>query len=170
MQKVLLLDIENHPINICTWKRALVLLMKGKAVNARRLNNVKCLIKVGNVFIPRVIKLTYKLAVQYKELPFCRENILVRDEFVCQYCGKKFSPEELTLDHVYPKSRLGPDIWENIVACCKECNQKKADRTPKEARMKLIRRPYRPKDYLEFELKKYPEDIVKHWQEYFEAS
>ena len=62
MQKVLLLDIENHPINICTWKRALVLLMKGKAVNARRLNNVKCLIKVGNVFIPRVIKLTYKLS------------------------------------------------------------------------------------------------------------
>ena len=170
MRKVLLLDNNNRPINICSWKRALVLLLKGKARNARILNDIESMIKVENILIPLVIKLNYNLAVPYKELPFCRENILVRDEFVCQYCGKKFSPEELTLDHVYPKSRLGPDIWENIVACCKECNQKKADRTPKEARMKLLRRPYRPKDYLEFELKKYPEDIVKHWQEYFEAS
>jgi 5-methylcytosine-specific restriction endonuclease McrA len=110
------------------------------------------------------------LAVQLKELPFCRENILVRDEFVCQYCGKKFPAAELTLDHVFPKSRLGPDIWENIVTCCKECNQKKADRTPKEARMKLLRRPYRPKDYLLFELKKYPENIANYWKQFFEAS
>ena len=170
MKKVLLLDRENHPINICNWKRALVLLMKGKAENARILNDLDSMIKVENILIPRVIKLTYDLAVPYKELPFCRENILVRDDFVCQYCGKKFKPEELTLDHVFPKSRLGPDIWENIVACCKECNQKKADRTPKEARMKLLRRPYRPKDYLRFELLKYPENIVKYWQEFFAVS
>ncbi len=170
MQKVLLLDNHNRPINICSWKRALVLLLKGKAENARHLNDIDSMIKVDNILIPYVIKLTYDLAVLYKELPFCRENILVRDEFVCQYCGKKFPAEELTLDHVFPKSRLGPDIWENIVACCKECNQKKADRTPKEARMKLLRRPYRPTDYLRFELKKYPEHVVKNWLDYFEAS
>ena len=170
MNKVLLLDSHNRPINICSWKRALVLLMKGKAVNARHLNDINSMIKVENVLIPLVIKLTYDLAIPYQELPFCRENILVRDEFVCQYCGGKFHPDELTLDHVYPKSRLGPDIWENIVACCRECNQKKADRTPKEARMKLLRRPYRPKDYLKFELKKYPEHIVRQWLDYFEAS
>ena len=170
MKKVLLLDIQSRPINICTWRRALILLLKGKAVPARILNNLENMIKVENILIPPVIKLTYELAVPLKELPFCRENILVRDECICQYCGKKFQPEDLTLDHVFPKSRLGPDIWENIVACCKECNQKKADRTPKEARMKLLRRPYRPKDYLKFELKKYPEDVTKNWQEFFEAS
>ena len=170
MNKVLLLDNHNRPINICSWKRALVLLIKGKAEVARKINDVENMIKVENYLIPRVIKLTYDLAVPYKELPFCRENILVRDEFVCQYCGKKFPASELTLDHVFPKSRLGPDIWENIVACCKECNQKKADRTPKEARMKLLRRPYRPKDYLLFELKKYPESIVKYWRMFFEMS
>ena len=137
MQKVLLLDKENRPINICSWKRALILIMKNKAEAARCLNDIDEMIKIGNIFIPRVIKLTYNLAVQYKELPFCRENILVRDEFICQYCGKKFPAEELTLDHVFPKSRLGPDIWENIVTCCKECNQYKADKTPKEAGMKL---------------------------------
>ena len=167
MKKVLLLDNHNHPINICTWKRALILLMKGKAINARKLNDIESMIKVENILIPRVIKLTYDLAVPYKELPFCRENILVRDDFVCQYCGKKFKAEELTLDHVFPKSRLGPDIWENIVACCKECNQKKADRTPKEAKMKLLRRPFRPKDYLKFELLKYPAGVVKYWCEFF---
>lgn len=170
MKKVLLLDSHNHPINICSWKRALILLLKGKAENARMLNDIDCMIKVDNILIPCVIKLKYELAVPYKELPFCRENILVRDNFVCQYCGKKFPAEELTLDHVYPKSRFGPDIWENIVACCKECNQKKADRTPKEARMKLLRRPYRPKDYLMFEMQKYPQSLIKYWMEYFEAS
>ena len=170
MQKVLLLDNHNRPINITTWKRALVLLLKGKAEITRKINDLESMINVDNYLIPRVIRLTYDLAVQYKELPFCRENILVRDEFVCQYCGKKFPASELTLDHVFPKSRLGPDIWENIVACCKECNQKKADRTPKEARMKLLRRPYRPKDYLLFELKKYPENIARYWRQFFEAS
>ncbi len=170
MKKVLLLDSHNHPINICSWKRALILLIKGKAENARMLNDIDSMIKVDNILIPCVIKLTYELAVPYKELPFCRENILVRDNFVCQYCGKKFTSEELTLDHVYPKSRFGPDIWENIVACCKECNQTKADRTPKEARMKLLRRPYRPKDYLMFEMQKYPQSLIKYWLEYFEAS
>ncbi len=167
MNKVLLLDKHNHPINICSWKRALILLIKGKAENARILNDIESMIKIENILIPRVIKLTYDLAVPYKELPFCRENILVRDDFVCQYCGKKFKAEELTLDHVFPKSRLGPDIWENIVACCKDCNQKKADRTPKEARMHLLRRPYRPKDYLKFELLKYPVSVVKYWWEFF---
>ncbi len=167
MNNVLLLDNKNHPINICSWKRALVLLMKGKAVTI--LSDIDIRLN-EKMLIPRVIKLTYDLKIPYKELPFCKENVLVRDEFVCQYCGNKFHPDELTLDHVYPKSRLGPDIWENIVACCKNCNQKKADRTPKEARMKLLRRPYRPKDYLKFEMKKYPESLIKYWQEYFEAS
>ena len=170
MKKVLLLDSHNHPINICSWKRALILLLKGKAENARMLNDIDSMIKIDNTLIPCVIKLTYELAVPYKELPFCRENILVRDNFVCQYCGKKFPAEELTLDHVYPKSRFGPSIWKNIVTYSKECNQKKADRTPKEARMKLLRRPYRPKDYLMFEMQKYPQSLIKYWLEYFEAS
>ena len=68
-KKVLLLDIHNRPINICTWRRALILIMKGKAENARRLNDIESMIRVENVLIPSVIKLTYDLAVQYKELP-----------------------------------------------------------------------------------------------------
>ena len=67
---------------------------------------------------------------------------------------------------MYPKSRFGPDIWENIVACCKECNQFKADKTPKEAGMKLLRRPFRPKEYFEFEMKKYSYREQQYWQQW----
>ena len=70
---------------------------------------------------------------------------------------------------VYPKSRFGPDIWENIVACCKECNQFKADRTPKEAGMKLLRRPFRPEDYIDFELKKYSKVDSDYWLNYLKT-
>lgn len=169
MVKVLLLNSQDEPLNVTTWKRALVLIIKGKAKYAHIINDLDDLIYIDNTVIPKVIKLTYNLAVPDVELPFCRENIFVRDEYTCQYCGKKLPASELTLDHVYPKSRFGPDIWENIVACCKECNQKKADRTPKEAGMKLIRRPYRPNDYIEFEMLKYSNSENKCWEKFFKA-
>lgn len=169
MAKVLLLNSQNKPLNVCTWKRALVLIIKGKAKYVTLLNELDDIIYIDNTIIPKVIKLTYNVAVPMAELPFCRENIFIRDEYTCQYCGKVLPRSELTLDHVYPKSRFGPDIWENIVACCKDCNQKKADRTPKEAGMKLIKRPYRPKDYMQFEMQKYSEDDYKCWEKYFKT-
>ena len=59
---------------------------------------------------------------------------------------------------------MGPDIWENIVTCCKECNQFKADKTPKEAGMKLLRRPFRPKEYFVYEMKKYSAKEQMYWR------
>ncbi len=170
MTKVLLLNSDGRPLNICTWKRALLLLIKGKARYAQAIQNIEDFITVDKTLIPKVIKLTYNLAVPNTELPFCRENILIRDNYTCQYCGVKLTATELTLDHVYPKSRLGPEIWENMVACCKDCNQRKANRTPREAGMKLLRRPYRPVDYFDFERKKYSSLSEKYWDKYFKAS
>ena len=166
--KVLLLNSENEPIQVCTWKQAILLIIKGKAEAYKIIDEIESTIKCGNMVIPNIIRLNYKIAVPEKELPFCRENIYVRDDYTCQYCGRKFPASELTLDHVYPKSRLGPDIWENIVACCKECNQYKADRTPKECGMKLKRRPYRPQKYMDFEFKKYRYESF-YWQKYLSA-
>lgn len=170
MAKVLLLNENEKPLNITSWKRALVLIIKGKAKYVKIMNRIDDVICIDNIIIPKVIKLTYDLAVPDMELPFNRENILVRDNYTCQYCGEKLPSNELTLDHVFPKSRWGPDIWENIVACCKKCNQKKADRTPKEAGMKLLRRPYRPNDYFELERLKCELSDNKCWEEYFRAS
>lgn len=165
MSKVLLLDSDNKPIRLCSWKRALVLLIKGKAKWEESIKNIEDMINIDNTLIPRVIKLNYKVAVPNLELPFSKENIFTRDNYTCQYCGKKFNAKELTLDHVYPKSRLGPDIWENIVTCCKDCNQYKADKTPKEAGMKLMKRPSRPKDYIKFEMQKYS-DNSRYWEQW----
>lgn len=166
--KVLLLNNENEPIQVCTWKQAILLIIKGKAEAFKIIDELDHTIKCGEIVIPNIIRLNYEIAVPEKELPFCRENIFVRDDYTCQYCGRKFSASELTLDHVYPKSRFGPDIWENIVACCKECNQYKADRTPKECGMKLKRRPYRPDKYMDFEFKKHKYDSI-FWKKYLSA-
>lgn len=160
------MNSQNKPLRICSWKRALVLILKGKAQCAKSIQNLEDLINIDDTSIPRVIRLNYHVAVPEMELPFSKENIYVRDNYTCQYCGEKFSYSELTLDHVYPKSRLGPDIWENIVTCCKECNQYKADKTPKEAGMKLLRRPYRPKEYFDFEIQKCSWSDQAYWRQW----
>ena len=71
-------------------------------------------------------------------------NIYWRDDYRCQYCHEKFPQAKLTLDHVIPKSRGGGKSWENIVACCGRCNQKKGSKTPSEASMRLFKVPIKP--------------------------
>lgn len=159
MNRVLLLNNEYEPLNITSWKRAIVLLIKGKAEYLDKIDKIDDYIKVGDKYIPRTIKLTYNVAIPKLELPFSRENIYERDDYICQYCGEKFPHRELTLDHVFPKSRGGENSWENIVTCCKKCNQKKADRTPEEAGMKLLNQPQKPEDYWTFELAKIDMDF-----------
>jgi hypothetical protein len=75
---------------------------------------------------------------------FSRKNLLLRDKCTCQFCGKVFPSEELTMDHVFPKSKGGQITWQNIVLSCVKCNHKKANRTPEQAHMKLIRQPFVP--------------------------
>ncbi len=75
-------------------------------------------------------------------VPFSKKNVLVRDRFTCAYCGKGGTP--LTIDHIIPRSRGGKTDWENCVACCRGCNINKGAKTPREARMQLIKRPFQP--------------------------
>lgn len=170
MSKVLLLSNNCEPLNITSWKRAVVLLIKGKAEYAEKVNNLDDYIKKGEYYIPRTIKLTYEMAIPTLELPFSRENIYLRDDYTCQYCGEKFSAEELTLDHVFPKSRGGENSWENLVTCCKHCNSKKADRTPKEAGMVLLNKPEKPEDYWLFEFSKKNQICGEYWQSYYKKA
>lgn len=169
MGKVLLLNKECEPLNITSWKRAFILLIKGKAEYIEKLDEIDDYIKVGDYYIPKTIKLTYEMAIPQLELPFSRENIFIRDGFTCQYCGEKFSREELTLDHIYPKSRGGETSWENIVACCRHCNQLKADQTPEEAQMPLLNKPEKP-DFWLFELTQKNQIDAKYWGEYYKKA
>jgi 5-methylcytosine-specific restriction endonuclease McrA len=70
-----------------------------------------------------------------------RKNLLLRDRYTCQFCGRAFPAHELTLDHVIPRSRGGHTDWDNLVACCHKCNNLKGDRLPEEAGLKLLRPP-----------------------------
>jgi 5-methylcytosine-specific restriction endonuclease McrA len=74
-----------------------------------------------------------------------RKNVIWRDKYTCQYCAKRFSYVELTMDHIIPKSRGGDKSWSNIVASCKKCNSNKGNRTPEEAKMPLIKKPTVPR-------------------------
>ena len=100
-----------------------------------------------SIVIPRVIILNKdtKYISELKTVRFSRKNILMRDERTCQYCSRKSSSEELTLDHVIPRSKGGLNTFTNIVTCCKQCNIKKGNKTLKEVGMKLIKQPEVPK-------------------------
>jgi len=95
--------------------------------------------------IPRVILLLFFDRLPHKEVKFTRHNIFERDHNTCQYCGKHFDRRELNLDHIVPRDHGGTTTWENIVCACIPCNTRKANRTPTEAGMHLIKKPKRPK-------------------------
>ncbi|MSQ95111.1 MAG: HNH endonuclease [Gemmataceae bacterium] len=95
--------------------------------------------------VPRVIRLTSYEKIPKHTVKFNRRNIFARDNNQCQYCGKKFSTSDLSLDHILPRSQGGGSSWENVVCACIDCNVRKGGRTPRQAHMGLIRKPEKPK-------------------------
>ena len=96
---------------------------------------------------PEVIRLTNYNDIPDLEIRLTRRNLLLRDNFTCQYCGKRVSASNFTVDHVMPRSRGGGGSWENFVVACFKCNVAKRDRTPKEAGLVLRTTPSKPKWY-----------------------
>ncbi len=115
--------------------------------------------------VPRVILLIVYDHVPKKEVKFTRHNIFERDQNTCQYCGRTCDRKDLNLDHVIPRDRGGPTTWENIVCSCIECNTLKANRTPQEAGMRLIRKPKRPKwrPFVQINFTLHQHDSWKHF-------
>ncbi|MHC5073394.1 MAG: HNH endonuclease [Planctomycetota bacterium] len=97
------------------------------------------------VAVPRIIRLLFYDRLPRTEVKFNRRNIYARDRNHCQYCGKRFSTSELSLDHIIPRSLGGKAAWDNIVCACTKCNVKKGGKTPHQAHMKLIKKPIKPK-------------------------
>ncbi len=95
--------------------------------------------------VPKVIRLFGYDRLPRSDVKLNRRNIFARDGNQCQYCGGRFTTNELSLDHVLPRSQQGKSTWENLVCCCVRCNAKKGGRTPEQAHMRLIRRPHKPK-------------------------
>ena len=95
--------------------------------------------------VPRIIRLLFYDRLQRQPVRFNRRNIYARDRSRCQYCGHKFPTSELSLDHVVPRSCGGQTDWKNVVCCCVQCNVRKGGRLPREAGMKLIIPPVKPR-------------------------
>ncbi len=97
------------------------------------------------IAVPKIIRLLGYDRLPKEHVKLNRRNIYARDGSRCQYCGGRFSTKELTLDHVTPRVQGGDNSWANLVCACVKCNARKGGRTPNEAGMKLIRKPYRPR-------------------------
>src|SRR5205823_1597385 len=137
---VLVLNASYEPIQIASARRAITLVCKGAAVveevSAYTIRTSKISIPV-----PNVIRLVRYRRVPRQNRSVSRKGILLRDGLACQYCRGRFGPGDLTLDHVLPRSRGGASTWENLVACCFPCNNRKGNRTPAEAGMALAKQP-----------------------------
>jgi 5-methylcytosine-specific restriction endonuclease McrA len=99
----------------------------------------------GAIRVPRVIALLHFDRVPMRHVRYSRVNVFARDKFTCQYCGARPHRSQLNLDHVVPRSLGGRTSWENVVASCMECNRRKGGRTPEQAKLRLLRRPARPR-------------------------
>lgn len=137
MKPVLVLNASYEALAIARARRALTLVTKGVAVVELATNHRV----YKGIYLPSVVRLRNYKNVPIRMQVVSRKNILLRDGHRCMYCGHKFLADELTLDHVTPKSRGGKGSWENLVACCQKDNHRKGNRTPEEAGMKLVHRP-----------------------------
>mgnify|MGYP001240078147 CR=1 FL=1 len=144
VRDTLLLDQGYQPVKVIPWQRALVMHMVGK-VELVTEHEWQVRTVSAHFPVPAVVRLLRRLRHRPPFVRFSRENIYLRDEYSCQYCGKQPHPRELTLDHVLPRSRGGGTSWRNVVAACGPCNRRKGGLTPDEANMPLRNIPRRPR-------------------------
>ncbi|MDF7818173.1 HNH endonuclease [Runella sp. MFBS21] len=140
-RKVLILNQDYSALSICSVPKAFLLVYLNKAELVAESSSY-FLRTVSDTFpMPTVIRLHRYINLPYKGVMMTRQNIFKRDSHRCVYCGAQ---EDLTLDHVMPKSRGGRTSWDNLVTACKRCNTRKGDYTPDEASMPMKHRPFKP--------------------------
>ncbi len=182
---VLVLNRLWQAVNVCTVERALSLLFMGHAqvVDADdgsfNTYNFSQWLDFGEaaggeefvhtisirIRVPRIILLLFFDRMPNKEVKFTRQNVFERDKNTCQYCGKKFERKDLNIDHVVPRQHGGLTTWTNVVCSCIDCNSLKANRTPEQAKMHLIRKPKKPRwrPFLEIQFAKSHDHSWRHF-------
>ncbi|RSS66162.1 HNH endonuclease [Streptomyces sp. WAC06614] len=141
MRDTLVLNASFEPLSTVTLNRAVVLVLQDKAVVEQSHPELRVRGASVDLPMPRVIRLCRYVRVPFRRhAVWSRRGVLVRDQHRCAYCGRRAT----TVDHVVPRSHGGGDTWLNTVASCAEDNHRKADRTPEEAGMPLLRQPFEP--------------------------
>jgi len=145
MQAVLFLDEAYRPLRIEPWQRAIADVFLGK-VEIIEYSRDRTIQGASRTYpMPAVVRVLRRFKRDRIAIKFSRLNIYTRDDFRCQFCGISFVTEELTFDHVVPRSQGGRTEWANIVTCCGFCNRKKENRTPEQAGMRLLKKPVKPR-------------------------
>jgi len=159
-KRALVLNADFRPLGVIGWQRAIVLTLENQETPGTGLEVVTYYADTikgtaGKEYpAPAVVRSPNYIKQKKRNIPFSRKNVFIRDQLKCQYCGERFKPSELTYDHVVPRAKwkkqkhvISPTQWNNIVTACIPCNRIKANRTPKEANMKLIKEPQEPNPY-----------------------
>ena len=153
------------PHRVISWQRAVVLLYLGKVEVLEEYDDWLVAPSTA-IRTPAVVRLT-KVRVSTKhKVRFSRMNIFTRDGFRCQYCGERKGMDELNYDHVVPRVRGGKTAWENIVTSCYACNDRKGSRTPDQAGMKLLRKPFKPTSLPLAPVLRPGKDVPSAWRVY----
>jgi len=139
--KILVLNADYQPINTTSFVKGYKLLYKGKAEVITTDKTRKFSLVTEQIAAPKVIRLLKYIYLPYRKINLSKPNIYKRDGHQCVYCDSR---ENLTLDHVLPRSRGGKNTWENLVTCCTRCNSRKDNKTPDEAGMRLKAIPTMP--------------------------
>ena len=184
MSAALLLNADYTPLTVIDWQRATLLILEGR-VELVEVYVGRVLRTISRVYPwPAVVRLKRFAPVRVR-LRFHRGNVLARDGYRCQYCGLRPRPgnggrmHELTIDHVVPRAqardgtvrlatgrRVPVTCWENVVAACVQCNLRKADRTPEQARMRLLSVPRVPTPIDVLRMNLHREEIPREWMDY----
>lgn len=160
----LVLDRGHQPVNVVSWEEAITMLFTDKADVLEEYEHV--IHSPSGTQKPAVIRLRRSFKREVKPVKFSRVNVYARDEYRCQYCGERKATEDLTYDHVLPRSRGGRTEWSNIVTCCHDCNREKKNRTPAEAGMPLLSKPVQPKATPDLQLEFSRRSIPDAWRDY----
>ena len=154
-ETVIVLNADYTPLNVVRFRRAINLVLNKKAVvveaGKRILMNAE---KTFKLLVPKIIRLVeYVVCIRRNQSIFSRKNVLIRDNFKCGYCGK--TDVQLNVDHIIPKARGGKSEYGNCVAACFDCNNRKGNRTPEEAGMRLLHKPYVPSlsDFIQIKMR-----------------
>ena len=138
MKNTTILNSNYTHLTVVSWKRGLRLLMADRVIPLEFYEDYDIMSAGGRSFeIPKTVVLKKYVRLPDRMYRPNRRNIFLRDNHMCVYCLRSLSADEISVDHVIPKSRGGRETWENLVTACKTCNGLKGDKTPEEAKMPI---------------------------------